>query len=217
MPQSQSYFMTDSQSVSQYVLVLSPLWDLWPDITFFLKVAVLSQRGALFDERMGEQFAVQSLNALSHAEPVTILYCLIWDSPNLEGQVPIFISSRNRVAQLYPCALGSLYIASCNSQGYGGGILTFLQPGRPGPRTYTPLAYAFEVDVEVTLQLMANQSICQGIEPTLRLVTRCYSLSEGCCLKVVSCPYITPGKPNRKHRVVMAGRVLANDIVPLRV
>jgi hypothetical protein len=33
-------------------------------------------------------------------------YCLIWDSPNLEGQVPVFISPRNRVAQLYPSALG---------------------------------------------------------------------------------------------------------------
>jgi hypothetical protein len=32
-----------------------------------------------------------------------IFYCLFyWDSPNLEGQVPVFISPRNRVAQLYP-------------------------------------------------------------------------------------------------------------------
>jgi hypothetical protein len=30
------------------------------------------------------------------------------------------------VAQLYPRALGSLYIASYDSQGYGGGILTRL-------------------------------------------------------------------------------------------
>jgi hypothetical protein len=31
--------------------------------------------------------------------------------PNLEGQVPVFISSRNRVAQLYPQALGSIFLA----------------------------------------------------------------------------------------------------------
>jgi hypothetical protein len=31
----------------------------------------------------------------------TIFYCLIWDSPHLEGQVPVFISPRNRVAQLF--------------------------------------------------------------------------------------------------------------------
>jgi hypothetical protein len=32
----------------------------------------------------------------------------IWDSPNLEDQVPVFISPRNRVARLYPQALGLL-------------------------------------------------------------------------------------------------------------
>jgi hypothetical protein len=32
----------------------------------------------------------------------------------------------DRVAQLYPQALGSLFIASYDSQGYGGGIITSL-------------------------------------------------------------------------------------------
>jgi hypothetical protein len=50
----------------------------------------------------------QSLLGRSPAELTAIFYCLIWDSPNLEGQVPVFISPRNRVAQLYPGALGSL-------------------------------------------------------------------------------------------------------------
>jgi hypothetical protein len=37
----------------------------------------------------------------------SIFYCLYFcDSRNLEGQVPVFISPRNRVAQLYPLALG---------------------------------------------------------------------------------------------------------------
>jgi hypothetical protein len=44
----------------------------------------------------------QSLLGQSPSELTTIFYCLIWDSPNLEGQVPVFISPRNRVAQLYP-------------------------------------------------------------------------------------------------------------------
>jgi hypothetical protein len=47
----------------------------------------------------------QSVLSRSPAELTTIFYCLIWDSPNLEGQVPILISSRNRVAQLYPRTL----------------------------------------------------------------------------------------------------------------
>jgi hypothetical protein len=54
-----------------------------------LKVAVLFLWGALCNEMTSLQFAVQSLNGLNHSEPVTILYCLIWDSPNLEGQVPM--------------------------------------------------------------------------------------------------------------------------------
>jgi hypothetical protein len=54
----------------------------------------------------------QSLLGRSPAELTAILYCLIWDSPNLESQVSVFISPRNRVAQLYPRALGSLFVAS---------------------------------------------------------------------------------------------------------
>jgi hypothetical protein len=41
-----------------------------------------------------------------------ILLSQIRDSPNLEGQVPVFISPRNRVARLYPQALASLFITS---------------------------------------------------------------------------------------------------------
>jgi hypothetical protein len=34
------------------------------------------------------------------------------------------MSTSGRVAQLYPQALGSLFVAFYDSQGYGGGILT---------------------------------------------------------------------------------------------
>jgi hypothetical protein len=44
------------------------------------------------------------------------------DSSNLVGQVPVFISPRNRVAQLYPQVSGSLFVASYDSQGYGWSI-----------------------------------------------------------------------------------------------
>jgi hypothetical protein len=66
----------------------------------------------------------------------------VWDSrlTNLEGQVPVFISPRNRVARLYPQALGSLYVASYDSQGYGGGI-------RPRLLVCYVLRYKFEVDL----------------------------------------------------------------------
>jgi hypothetical protein len=51
----------------------------------------------------------------------------ICDISNLEGWVPVVISHRNRVAQLYPQALRSLFVASCEFKAYGGGILTPLQ------------------------------------------------------------------------------------------
>jgi hypothetical protein len=58
-----------------------------------------------------------------------ILLSQIRDSHNLEGQVPVFISPRNRVARLYPWALRSLYIAFYDSPGYGGGFRPLLHTG----------------------------------------------------------------------------------------
>jgi hypothetical protein len=58
-----------------------------------------------------------------------ILLSQIRDSPNLEGQVLVFTSPRITVAQLYPQALGSLFVASYDSQGYGGGIRTRFHAG----------------------------------------------------------------------------------------
>jgi hypothetical protein len=49
----------------------------------------------------------QLLFSRSPTELMTIFYCLIWDYPNMEGQVPVFIFPWNRVAQLYPRALGT--------------------------------------------------------------------------------------------------------------
>jgi hypothetical protein len=119
-----SYFTTDGQSVSQslclgveHPLGLATRYS-FLSVCCCLKFAVLFLWSALSDKRTGLQFTVQSLNGPSHAEPATILYCLSWDSPNLKGQVPVFKSLRNRVAQLYPWALGSLYVASCYPQGY---------------------------------------------------------------------------------------------------
>jgi hypothetical protein len=59
-----------------------------------------------------------------------ILLPQIRDFPNMECQVPIFISPRNRVAWLYSQALGSLSVASYDSQGFGGGIQPHLHIGQ---------------------------------------------------------------------------------------
>jgi hypothetical protein len=61
---------------------------------------------------------------------MTSFDCLRFETPpNLDAQVPVFISPRNRVARLYPQALSSLFIAPYNSQGYGGGIRLRLHTG----------------------------------------------------------------------------------------
>jgi hypothetical protein len=54
-------------------------------------------------------------------------YFTVRDSriPQPGGQVPVFISPRNRVARLYTKALGSILV-SYESQVYGGGIRTRL-------------------------------------------------------------------------------------------
>jgi hypothetical protein len=50
-------------------------------------------------------------------------------TPNLEDQVPVFISPSDRFVQLYPQAPGSLFAAFYDSQDYRGSILTHLHRG----------------------------------------------------------------------------------------
>jgi hypothetical protein len=52
----------------------------------------------------------------------SILLSQIWDSLNTEGLVPVFIFTRNRVAQLYRKPLGSLLVASYGWQCCNGDI-----------------------------------------------------------------------------------------------
>jgi hypothetical protein len=50
-------------------------------------------------------------------------------TPKLEDHVMVLTSPRDRVAQLYPQAPTSLFVAFYDSQGYSGGILTHLHAG----------------------------------------------------------------------------------------
>jgi hypothetical protein len=104
-----SKFLYDCQSVSQSVYLGVERTQGLVTRYYFLSEG-WCLRVTVSDERTGLQFAVQSLTDPSRTGPITILYCLIWDSPSLEGKVLVFISPRNRVAQLYPRALGSLYV-----------------------------------------------------------------------------------------------------------
>jgi hypothetical protein len=51
---------------------------------------------------------------------------------------PVFKSLRNRVFQLHPQALESLFVASYDSKGYGGGIRTLLHSGTINNLTTRP-------------------------------------------------------------------------------
>jgi hypothetical protein len=100
--QSQSYIMTDGQSASLF-WCQAPIWD--PRPIFPLLLLRVCWCGALSLWR--EAWSIVSSD-LSPTGLMNIFYCLyFWDSANLEGQVPVFISPRNRVAQLYSQALGS--------------------------------------------------------------------------------------------------------------
>jgi hypothetical protein len=120
----------DRQSVGQSILVsganLGPVTNFSFAMKFFCRqlrlcyyVASSLTRGRVCNLLLNCFWALpeQSLLSRSPAELTAIFYCLIWDSPNLEGQVPVFISPINRVAQLYPRALGSLSVASYDSRG----------------------------------------------------------------------------------------------------
>jgi hypothetical protein len=111
-----SYFTTDGQSVSTSSY-RAPLWDLRLDITSCRNVAVWNLRnlwGALSDERMCLQFAVQSLNGPSHAEPVTIHYSLIWDFPNLEGEGECEVTLRLTVSQSVSMSWRRAHFGACD-------------------------------------------------------------------------------------------------------
>jgi hypothetical protein len=85
---------------------------------------------------MGLSFTVtagprqRSFSGPSPAGLMTAFYCLGLETPpTWRARSPYFISPRNRMARLYPQAMGSLFVASYDSQGYGGGIRLRLHTG----------------------------------------------------------------------------------------
>jgi hypothetical protein len=51
-------------------------------------------------------------------------------TPNLDDQVPVFVSPSDSLAHVYIQAPGSLFVAFYDSQGYDGGILSHLHVGK---------------------------------------------------------------------------------------
>jgi hypothetical protein len=88
-----------------------------------------------------------------------ILLSQIRDSPSLEGQVPVFISPRNGLARLYPQTLGSLFVASYDSQGCDGGIRPHLHTGLPELSLHLRI---LQVKVKVMLRPTVSRPVCLG-------------------------------------------------------
>jgi hypothetical protein len=118
---SKSKLYYDRQSVGQSVLASeAPISDPWPIfpilsfLLFFLDSFRFVDVGRPLWREIGCEFfsfcresPAQPFSDLNPTGLTSIFYCLyFWDSLNLERQVPVVISPRNRVAQLYPRALG---------------------------------------------------------------------------------------------------------------
>jgi hypothetical protein len=152
--QSQSYFMTGG---------LSPISSSWRQaprdswIVIFLQLnssghspyvtSSLKRGWACHSQWLPALASTVILGSKSCGTHDHILLTQIQDSPNMESQVPVFISPRHKVAQLCPKALHSLFIASYNLQGYGGGIRTRLRTGIPLQLT---LSLGYNISARIT-------------------------------------------------------------------
>jgi hypothetical protein len=128
--------LTVSRSVGQSVSLSScqaPIWGLRPDFYYCQTVACLLMWDALSYEKMGLPFTI----AAGSRQRSHFWVRVQWDSwphftasdsrlPQPGRPGPVFISPRNRVDQLQPQALSSLFVGSYDSQGYGGVIRTRL-------------------------------------------------------------------------------------------
>jgi hypothetical protein len=78
-------------------LCQAPIWGPRSYFYYCQTAAGLFMWGTLSDEKMGLSFTTCCWSSQAQS-----LLSQIRDPPNLEGQVPVFISPRNRVTQLYP-------------------------------------------------------------------------------------------------------------------
>jgi hypothetical protein len=139
-------------TANQFVFATSPL-RLTTSIFFQLNTCghspyVKSCRTREWVCRLQLLLALASAVILRSESRVTndhILLSQIRDSLNLEGQVSILISPRNRVAQLYPQPLGSLFVSSYDSQGYVYNV-TYIHIARQrlGKQTYNKYELTIE-------------------------------------------------------------------------
>jgi hypothetical protein len=123
--------MLDSQSAS-LSWCQAPIWGLRPDFYYCQTFAGLLMWGALSDKRTGLPFTIAA-GPRQRSHPWFRIprdswpYFTVSDSrlpPTWRARSPYLYPPGTGWLQLYPKALGFFFVASCDSQGYGGGIGT---------------------------------------------------------------------------------------------
>jgi hypothetical protein len=94
------------------------IWSPWPNFCFLSDNCWFLDMGRPLWQEDGSVIYLyncfwalpeQSLSDASHAELTIIFYCLIWDSSNLEDQIPVFISPQKEGGLVILPATGFLF------------------------------------------------------------------------------------------------------------
>jgi hypothetical protein len=176
--QSQSYFTTGGLSPISSSWRQAP-WDKTSHFIFQLNICSFSPyvTSSLIRERvcLSQLLLVLDSAVILRSESCGTHDILLSHSrpPNLEGQVPLFIFPRNRVAWLYPQALGSFFIASYDSQGYCRSIRPRLHKGY---ESFSSQSQSYITTDDHSASLSWNKALFWGSRPDLYYCLRIVGL-----------------------------------------
>jgi hypothetical protein len=124
---NQSWCLAPSGTRNQFFFLLEIIFRQWR-VCYF--VAPSLTRGRICNILLMLILNSAVCSGLSPMGFKTIFYCPnSWDSPNLESQVPVFISPRNMVAEIYHQSLGSFSVISYTLHGILSSLYTGLKYG----------------------------------------------------------------------------------------
>jgi hypothetical protein len=186
---SQSYVTTDGQPAS-LSWCQAPIWDLRPDFHCCHTVASVLMWGVLSGERTGLSFAIAACpRQLSHSwvrVPLDswpydhILLSQIRDSPNLQGQVPVFISPKEQGDPVIPPGTGFPFRRLLRLAGLR---WRYSNPSPRGVLLTVPF-YNLSARTARKTPLSIVKNVFTGTLPS----NRCPSIVEGACVAEMCLP-----------------------------